>query len=65
MNSLELSITQKFELEQQIRAIDSCENIEELKSLSKQLCSALAHQKAATNWIIRESLGKPPSYSEG
>lgn len=61
MNSLEISMSQRFELEQQLRAIDACSNIDELKSLTKQLCSALAAQKAATNWVIRESLGKPPS----
>lgn len=61
MDSLELTMSQRFELEQQLRAIDACSDIEELKSLTKQLCSALASQKAATNWVIRQSLGKPPS----
>lgn len=61
MDSLELSMSQRFELEQQLRAIDTCSDIDELKSLTKQLCSALASQKAATNWVIKQSLGKPPS----
>lgn len=61
MDSFELTVSQRFELEQQFRAIDSCSNIDDLKSLTKQLCSALASQKAATNWVIRQSLGKPPS----
>lgn len=64
MNSLELSMSQRFELEQQLRAIDACSNIEELKSLTMQLCSALAEQKAATNWVMRQQLGKPPSVEE-
>lgn len=58
---LELSMNQKFELEQQLRTIDACQNFDELKSLAKQLCSALMTQKAATNWAIRQALGEPPS----
>jgi hypothetical protein len=57
---MELSISQKFELEQQLRTIDSCEDAKELKNLCKELCSALMSQKAATNWAIRQALGEPP-----
>lgn len=54
-------MSQRFELEQQLRTIDGCQNMEELKSLTKQLCSALMEQKAATNWAIRQALGEPAS----
>lgn len=61
IGELELTMTQKFELEQMLRAIEACDNLEEIKSLAKQMASAYMTQKAATNWIIRQSLGKPPS----
>lgn len=58
---IEMSMTQRFELEQQLRAIDACTNLEEIREVAKQLASALMSQKAATNWIMKQTLGKPPS----
>jgi hypothetical protein len=59
MKPFDISISDRFEIEKQIRAIDACNDIDKIKSLTKQLCSALALQKAATKWIISESLGPP------
>lgn len=56
-----MSMTQRFELEQQLRAIDGCSDLEEIRKVAKQLATALMSQKAATNWIMRQTLGKPPS----
>ena len=61
MGGLELSTGQKFELERMLRAIDSCENLAEIKSLAKQLTTGWMSQKATINWLIRQNLGKPPS----
>jgi hypothetical protein len=53
---MELSMGQKFELEKMNRAIDGCDNLEELKSLTKTLTSAWMTQKAAIAWMIRQHL---------
>lgn len=55
-NTMELSMGQKFEMEKMNRAIDACNDLKELKSLTKQLVSAWMTQKAATAWMIREQL---------
>jgi len=56
-----LSLSQVFEKERMERAIDSCSNVEDLKSLSKQLLSAWMNQSAACSWIMRHTVGEIPS----
>jgi hypothetical protein len=57
-NSIELSMNQKFEMEKMSRVIDNCNDLAELKSLTKTLLSAWMTQKAATAWMIREQLNR-------
>jgi hypothetical protein len=57
MEPLELTISQKFELERSMRAIDSCNNLDELRKVAKSLAESWMIQKAATNWIMKQNLG--------
>jgi hypothetical protein len=62
-DSIALSLGQKFEIERMGRVIDSTTDLDELRSIAKQLLQAWHTQKAATNWILRENLSKtPPVY---
>ena len=58
---LDLSMGQKFELERMLRTIEGCNNLEEIKSLTKELTTSWMSQKATIAWLIRQNLGKPPS----
>jgi hypothetical protein len=55
--SMELSVTQRFEIERFSRAIDATADPEDLKRIAKQLLQAWHTQKAATNWVIGQQLG--------
>ncbi len=59
--SMELSISQRFEIERFSRAIDATADPEDLKRIAKQLLQAWHTQKAATNWVIGQQLGVIPS----
>lgn len=59
--SIELSVSQRFELERFSRAIDATADPEALRSIAKQLLQAWHTQKAATNWAIRQQMGASPS----
>jgi hypothetical protein len=56
---IELSVSEKFEKERMMRAIDSIDNIEELKVIAKEVFSAWLIQRAASRWIIKSSLVPP------
>lgn len=58
--SLELTFAQKFEMERMNRVIDSCNTLEEIRGLCKQLLSAWQTQRAATDWMMRQSIATPP-----
>ncbi len=58
--ALELSISQRFEIERFSRAIDATADPEDLKRIAKQLLQAWHTQKAATNWVIGQQLGLTP-----
>lgn len=58
---LALSLGQKFELERMSRAIDATVDTEALQGLAKQLLQAWHSQRAATQWVMRQQLGAPPS----
>jgi hypothetical protein len=51
-DALELSISQRFEIERFSRAIDATADPDDLKRIAKQLLQAWHTQKAATNWVI-------------
>lgn len=62
---LALSLGQQFELERMSRAIDATVDPQALRGLAKQLLQAWHSQKAATQWVMRQQLGSPPSVSAG
>lgn len=57
-DAIQLSISQKFEMEKMNRIIDNCTNIEDLRQVAKSMLSAWMVQKAATAWMIREQMGR-------
>jgi hypothetical protein len=60
---MELSISQRFEIERFSRAIDATTDPQVLRGLAKQLLEAWHSQKAATQWVMRQQLGAPPQFS--
>jgi hypothetical protein len=60
---LALSLGQQFELERMTRAIDETADPKVLQGIAKQLLQAWQSQKAATQWVMRQQLGIPPSFS--
>ena len=46
MTNHRLSVEQKFNLEAAFREIDSCEDIEQLRALTKQIITAQENEKA-------------------
>jgi hypothetical protein len=58
---IELSVGQQFEIERFSRAIDATADPDELRNLAKHLLQAWHTQKAATNWVIAQQAGFPPS----
>lgn len=57
---MELSLSQRFELERMKRTIDETESVEELREIAKKLLEAWQSQKAATQWAMRQALGSAP-----
>jgi hypothetical protein len=62
---LALTLGQKFELERMSRAIDATTDPQVLRGLAKQLLEAWHSQKAATQWVMRQSLGAPQTINPG
>jgi len=60
---LTLSLGQQFELERMSRAIDATADPQALRGLAKQLLQAWHSQKAATQWVMRQQLGAPPTFA--
>lgn len=58
---LSLSLGQQFELERMSRAIDETGDLTALRGIAKQLLQAWQSQKAATQWVMRQQLGAPPT----
>ncbi len=58
-NPLELSIAQSFEKERFSRAIEDSRDIKEVKEIAKTLLAGWFTQRAAAQWILKESLQKP------
>jgi hypothetical protein len=57
--SIELSVSQCFEIERFNRVIDATADPEDLRVIAKQLLQAWHTQKAATNWAIGQSMSPP------
>jgi hypothetical protein len=45
------------------RAIDATADPQALRGLAKQLLQAWHSQKAATQWVMRQQLGAPPTFA--
>jgi hypothetical protein len=58
--SIELSVTQRFEIERFNRAIDATVDPAALRSIAKKLLQAWQTQKAATTWAITQQRGTAP-----
>ena len=58
--SIELSVSQRFEIERFSRAIDGTADAEALRSIAKQLLQAWHTQKAATTWAMSQQMGGMP-----
>ena len=56
---IELSITQRFEVERMNRAIDATADREQLQAIAKQLVQAWQSQRAATEWV-RQDMDSTP-----
>ncbi|MGL6133232.1 MAG: hypothetical protein ACRC1L_03465 [Prochlorococcaceae cyanobacterium] len=57
--SIELTVSQRFEIERFSRAIDGTVDPEALRSIAKQLLQAWHTQKAATTWAMSQQMGPP------
>jgi hypothetical protein len=51
---LELSVSQRFEIERWGRCIDNTSDVSTLRGVAKQLLQLWQTQKAATDWTIRQ-----------
>jgi hypothetical protein len=56
---MKLSLGQQFELERMNRVIDSTSDLKALRDLAKQILQAWHSQKAATAWVMKQSMGRP------
>ena len=52
--SINLSVTQQFDVERMNRAIESTLDPQQLQVLAKQLLQAWHSQRAATVWVTRQ-----------
>lgn len=61
MDPLQLTLAQQYEAERMNRLIDSMTNAEDLRAMCKKLLGAWMTQKAATTWVMRQSISAPPT----
>lgn len=52
---MELTLSQVFEIEKLNRDIDGCNDIEQLKNITKQLLHFAQLQKAQARWLVQNS----------
>ena len=57
VQSIELTVSQRFEIERFSRAIDGTADPAALLDIAKKLLQAWQTQKAATNWAISQQIG--------
>lgn len=55
-DKIELSFSQRFEMEKLTRAIDNTADLNQLQTIAKQLLEAWHTQRAATEWVIRQHM---------
>ena len=55
MEPIALTLGQKFEIEKFSREIDSSKDVQQLRSIAKDLLMAWEQQQAASAWAIRQS----------
>jgi hypothetical protein len=56
MNPFELTMSQSFEKERFMRAIDESSDANQLKEISKTLLEGWFKQRAATQWVLRQAM---------
>jgi hypothetical protein len=56
MQPMELSVAQRFEIERIGRAIDATTDVATLQGIAKQLLHTWQVQRAATTWMMRQTL---------
>ena len=56
----DLALTRQFALESQSRAIDGCQDIDELRRIAKTLLTAWHHQQDMTRHYGAQALGLAP-----
>ena len=57
MEPIALTLVQKFQIEKFSREIDSSKDVQQLRSIAKDLLIAWQQQQAASAWAIRQSQG--------
>ena len=57
MEPIALTLGQKFEIEKFSREIDNSQDVQQLRSIAKDLLIAWQQQQAASAWAIRQSEG--------
>ena len=56
-DSINMTVSQCFEVERMNRAIDATADPAQLQTIAKQLLHAWQSQRAATDWVIRQNQG--------
>lgn len=62
-NPLELSLSDSFNKERFTRAINESNDVVELRKIATVLLQGWLTQKAATQWVIKQSMSKPATVS--
>ena len=57
MEPIALTLGQKFQIEKFSREIDGSKDVQQLRSIAKDLLIAWQQQQAASAWAIRQSQG--------
>ena len=57
MEPIALTLGQKFEIEKFSREIDNSHDVQQLRTIAKDLLIAWQQQQAASAWAIRQSQG--------
>lgn len=60
---MELTLNQTFTIEKLNRDIDSCNDIDQVKRIAKQLLHLSEIQKAQSRWLIQNSIPTLTDYS--
>jgi hypothetical protein len=58
-----LTMGQQFEIERLSRLIDAETSVPALRHTAKRLLMAWHSQKAATDWVMRQQMGRPAAFA--